>query len=203
MSGVAGGVPPQQPWWCTCWARAAGLQGTACLQHALSPLAGSPGPPCPCLLDVVVVVHHILQVEHPLVTGAVVEAALQLAQRHNVAAAGGRKWGKQAVGKHSLARRARAAQASPGPLQQDATWRVQLPGEQTHGAATWSSRPAPPPPQHSQQVVQRVGPHPGAGAGIAARLVVLAERALQAGTGWVAVCVRQACFRTLDQQHPS
>ena len=40
------------------------------------------------LLDVVVVIHNVLRVQHPLVRGAVVEAALQLAQGHNVAAAG-------------------------------------------------------------------------------------------------------------------
>ena len=46
----------------------------------------------PHLLDVVVVVHNVVGVEHPLVADAVVEAALHLAQGHNVAACVG-GWG--------------------------------------------------------------------------------------------------------------
>ena len=36
------------------------------------------------LLDIVVIVHHVLKVEHPLVVQAVVEGALGAAQRHDV-----------------------------------------------------------------------------------------------------------------------
>lgn len=44
-----------------------------------------------CLFDVVIVIHNVLGVEDPLVVRAVVEAALQLAQGHNVAAGRGRR----------------------------------------------------------------------------------------------------------------
>lgn len=45
-----------------------------------------PSMPAACLLDVVIIIHNVFGVEHALVLGAVVEAALQLAQGHNVAA---------------------------------------------------------------------------------------------------------------------